>query len=69
MNQKQLAEALNNWFVQHRGKSNNWNRLNPVGFAIKNHLISFGNWKNAPRGNPHRGGEARKEQKLRELSE
>lgn len=62
MTQKELAIEIERWFSSKTSNNNRWND-NPVGKVIYKYLNSFGNWKNAGRGNPRKGGYARQQQK------
>jgi hypothetical protein len=50
-----LVLVLEDWFVKNRFNKNKWNN-NEVGKIIKRYIMESNNWKNAPRGNPKRGG-------------
>lgn len=56
---QQLAEALSLWFSRHSKDPNRWR--NPVGLVLKEGVSAFGNWRNAPRGNPKAGYRAMRE--------
>ena len=50
MTDKELAEVLNQWFVDHR-RDTRYNS-NPVWKVLKYRLYMRGNWKDRPRGDP-----------------
>ena len=64
MNEKILANEIKKWFNLRAFDKNKWNR-NFVGIVIKFNLKKSKNWKNAPRGNPSKGGRIAKENKLK----
>jgi len=55
---KELAEALSDWFLRHSKDPNRWR--NPVGRVIRDSVSASNNWRNAPRGNPRAGYRAMK---------
>lgn len=61
MTEQELTKQIEIWFNNNSNNPNKWNR--GAGLAIKNNLISLGNWKNAPRGNPKAGYEKMMENK------
>lgn len=56
MKDRELAAALESWFRAHEEDAHVWRT--PVGRVIRENLARRGNWKAAPRGNPHKGFEA-----------
>jgi hypothetical protein len=61
MNEKELANEINNWFNSKYNdfNPNFWNR-NPVARAIKSNLVNNKHWKGLRRGNPAKGGRKKK---------
>lgn len=60
MNDHDLAGGLKDWFSRVCGVSSQARRKNPVWAAIREIAGHWGNWRNAPRGDPKKGFEAMK---------
>jgi hypothetical protein len=55
MNNKEIAQYINNWFLLNQKNPSRWSD-NEIGQIIKKNLKITGNWKNAPRGDSRKGG-------------
>lgn len=50
-----LANSLKAWFSRVTGVSGQARRKSPVWVALREIVSAFGNWRNAPRGDPKKG--------------
>lgn len=55
MKDEELAGGLREWFKRVMGVSGQARRKNPVWVALREIAGAFGNWRNAPRGDPSKG--------------
>lgn len=61
MSDEELASGLREWFERVDGVSSGSRRKSAVWVAMREILVHWGNWCNAPRGNPKKGFRAMKE--------
>jgi hypothetical protein len=54
MTNKELAEALKEWFKHNQSNRNLWND-NILGITLRDEMEKRGNWQSKPRGNPRKG--------------
>lgn len=55
MTDSELAHALKEWGMRVGRAGSGVRRKSPVWVAMREVLGVFGNWRNAPRGNPRKG--------------
>ena len=68
MNDIELATLIEDWFKSQITNKHKWARTQ-TGKVIKSNIQKLNNWKNAPRGNPSKGGRISRQKKLEKLQE
>ena len=68
MNDIELAEQVKNWFKSQINNKHKWARTE-TGKVIREEIKKLNNWKNAPRGNPVKGGRIARDKKMKSQAE